>query len=152
MAVLSGLVRQFAYCTKLLHLRPLRQLPGTSAWRWLFLVDNAFAFWQQREQQRPGDPICLHYYAGMIVVLWPALIAFCAVGVFAGNAIPAQWELDFAIPLSFIAISATSARTGPHAGVGLWSLVQCQRGVVWVAAQTGPDRGLPVGSAGWFAG
>lgn len=114
-AVLSGLVVNLRMAVYSAALAPkLRQLSrGKRMAVAFFLVDNAFAFWQQREQQRPGDPHLPAYYAGMIVVLWPAWIAFCAVGVFAGNVIPAQWELDFAIPLSFIAILATSVRSLP---------------------------------------
>lgn len=114
-AVLSGLVvnlRMVVYSAalapKLRHVsRGKRMLVAA------FLVDNMFAFLQQRERDRPGDQHLLAYYAGMTAVLWPAWIALCAVGVFAGNIIPASWQLEFAIPLSFIAILATSVRSLP---------------------------------------
>ena len=44
---------------------------------------------------------------------------FCAIGVFAGNVIPSSWQLDFAVPLSFIAIAATSIRSVPMATAAL---------------------------------
>ena len=80
-----------------------------------FLVDNTFAFLQRRELQKPDDPHWIAYYAGLTAVLWPAWVLFCIVGVFAGNVVPASWQLEFAIPLSFIAICATSIRTLPMA-------------------------------------
>ena len=44
---------------------------------------------------------------------------FCAIGIFAGNIVPASWQLDFAIPLSFIAIAATSIRSLPMGAAAL---------------------------------
>ena len=78
-----------------------------------FLVDNTFAFLQKREAEHPGDPHLIAFYAGITTVLWPFWVLFCVVGVFAGNVVPASWQLEFAIPLSFIAICATSIRAGP---------------------------------------
>lgn len=111
-AVLSGLVVNLrmavysaALAPRLRHLRPYQRVLAAA-----FLVDNIFAFLQQRDREKPGDPHFLDYYAGMALILWPAWAAFCAIGVLAGNVIPAHWQLDFAIPLSFIAILATSVR------------------------------------------
>lgn len=114
-AVLSGLVVNLRMAVYSAALAPkLRHLPrGQRMLVAAFLVDNLFAFLQQRERERPGDPHLLSYYAGMTTVLWPAWIAFCAIGVLAGNVIPTHWQLDFAIPLSFIAILATSVRGLP---------------------------------------
>lgn len=119
-AVLSGLVvnlRMAVYSAVMApHLRdlstPKRMLAAA------FLVDNAFAMLQKRIEERPQDlqqgakPL-LSYYAGLIAVLWPAWVGFCAIGVLAGQVIPASWQLDFAIPLAFIAILATSVRSMP---------------------------------------
>mgnify|MGYP001765240122 CR=1 FL=1 len=120
-AVLSGLVVNLrmavysaAFAPRLRHLSRGRRMLVAA-----FLVDNMFAFVQQRDRERPGDPHMLSYYAGMTLVLWPAWIAFCAVGIFAGNVIPASWQLDFAIPLSFIAILATSVRSLPALSAAL---------------------------------
>ena len=78
-----------------------------------FLVDNTFAFLQARERLHPHDKHLIAYYAGATTVFWTFWVLFCAVGVFAGNIVPVSWQLDFAIPLSFIAIAATSIRTVP---------------------------------------
>ncbi|MEY2953329.1 MAG: hypothetical protein RLZZ401_1416 [Pseudomonadota bacterium] len=100
-AALSAKVRQYS--------TPQRMLIAA------FLVDNSFAFIQKREQTHPHDPHLISYYAGITSVLWPCWLAFCLIGVFAGNIVPADWQLDFAIPLSFIAILSTSVRSWPMA-------------------------------------
>lgn len=80
-----------------------------------FLVDNTFAFLQARERSHPHDKHLIAYYAGTTTVFWSFWFLFCAIGIFAGNIVPASWQLDFAIPLSFIAIAATSILSVPMA-------------------------------------
>jgi predicted branched-subunit amino acid permease len=118
-AILSGLVvnlRMVIYGAAMAqHVRhlsvPKRMLTAA------FLVDNAFAFIEQRKEKFPheGNDALLSYYAGITVVLWPAWIAFCALGAFAGNIIPSSWQLDFAIPLAFIATLSQAIRSWPLA-------------------------------------
>jgi predicted branched-subunit amino acid permease len=120
-AVLSGLVvnlRMMVYSAAMAqHVRhlpaPRRMLAA------FFLVDNAFAMVQQRLQDKPRDAHVLHYYAGIVAVIWPAWLVFCAVGVFAGNIVPASWQLDFAIPLAFIAALSTTVRSLPLAAAAV---------------------------------
>lgn len=78
-----------------------------------FLVDNTFAFMQERERTHPHDKHIMAYYAGLTTMFWAFWVLFCVIGVLAGNIMPASWQLDFAIPLSFIAIAATSIRSVP---------------------------------------
>jgi predicted branched-subunit amino acid permease len=84
-----------------------------------FLVDTTFALTQAREEAHPHDAHIISYYAGCSSVFWLAWVVFCAVGVFAGNIVPASWQLDFAIPLSFIAIAAMSIRSVPMAAAAV---------------------------------
>lgn len=116
-AVLSGLVVNLrmavysaAMAPRLRHLSTPRRMLAAA-----FLVDNAFAFMQQRRQEKPkeSENQLLAYYAGLTCILWPAWIAFCVIGSLAGSVIPASWQLDFAIPLAFIATLATSVRSMP---------------------------------------
>jgi predicted branched-subunit amino acid permease len=114
-AVLSGLVVNLrmaiysaAMAPKVRHLPVWRRMAAAA-----FLVDNTFAFVQRREQEHPRDPHLLWYYAGISAVLWPNWVFFCCVGVLAGNIVPTSWQLDFAIPLSFIAIGAITVRNVP---------------------------------------
>ena len=116
-AILSGCVINLrmavysaAMASKVRHLaKPQRMLVAA------FLVDNTFAFMQERERTHPHDKNIIAYYAGTSTMFWSFWFLFCAVGIFAGNIVPASWQLDFAIPLSFIAIAATSIRSVPMA-------------------------------------
>lgn len=120
-AILSGCVINLrmavysaAMARRVRHLgKPQRMLVAA------FLVDNTFSFMQAREQLRPHDPHLIAYYAGLTTVTWISWFSFCTIGVFAGNIVPASWQLDFAIPLSFIAIAATSIRSVPMAAAAL---------------------------------
>jgi predicted branched-subunit amino acid permease len=116
-AVLSGLVVNLrmavysaAMAPRVRHLSTPRRMLAAA-----FLVDNAFAFMQQRRQDKPqeSNDHLLAYYAGLTCVLWPAWIVFCMIGSLAGSVIPASWQLDFAIPLAFIATLSTTVRTMP---------------------------------------
>jgi predicted branched-subunit amino acid permease len=116
-AVLSGLVVNLrmavysaAMAPRLRHLSQPRRMLAAA-----FLVDNAFAFMEQRRLDQPqeSDNQLLAYYAGLTSVLWPSWIAFCVVGALAGSVIPASWQLDFAIPLAFVATLATTVRSLP---------------------------------------
>jgi predicted branched-subunit amino acid permease len=114
-AVLSGCVvnlRMAVYSAAmapyLRHLSPLRRMLAAA-----FLVDNVFAFIQRRQANKPTDPHIMHYYAGLTCVLWLSWLIFCALGVYFGNIVPASWQLDFAVPLSFIALGVPSIRSLP---------------------------------------
>jgi predicted branched-subunit amino acid permease len=116
-AVLSGLVVNLrmavysaAMAPRVRHLSTPRRMLAAA-----FLVDNAFAFMQQRRQDKPDESNdhLLAYYAGLTCVLWPAWIAFCMLGSLVGSVIPASWQLDFAIPLAFIATLATTVTSLP---------------------------------------
>jgi 4-azaleucine resistance transporter AzlC len=121
MAVLSGCVinlRMAVYSASMAaHVRhlgkPQRMLAAA------FLVDNTFALVQARHAVHPHDPHLMAYYAGCSMVCWFFWVMFCAVGVLAGNIVPASWQLDFAIPLSFIAVAAPSIRSLPMAAAAL---------------------------------
>lgn len=114
-AVLSGLVVNLrmaiysaALAPRLRHLSTPRRMLAAG-----FLVDNTFAFLQRRAETHPHDKHLLSYYAGITLVLWPSWVIFCAVGVLAGSIVPTHWQLDFAIPLSFIAMLVYAVRNLP---------------------------------------
>ena len=116
-AVLSGcvinlrmLVYSAALAPRLRGLSTLRRMAAA-----FFLVDITFAFIQKRAETHPHDAHLLAYYAGLSSMIWPFWVLFCAVGIFAGSVIPAAWQLDFTIPLSFIAICASALRSVPAA-------------------------------------
>ena len=114
-AILSGCVvnlRLAVYSAALApRLRGLSTLQRMTAA--FFLVDNTFALIQKRADANPHDAHLLAYYAGLSSMVWPFWVLFCAIGIFAGSIVPTAWQLDFAIPLSFIAICATAIRSVP---------------------------------------
>ena len=111
-AILSGLVVNLrmaiysaAIAPKVRHLSTWRRMAAAA-----FLVDNSFAFLLRREATHPQDGHLMWYYAGITAILWPNWVVFCAAGYLVGNVIPVNWQLDFAIPLSFIAMLGMQVR------------------------------------------
>jgi predicted branched-subunit amino acid permease len=124
-AVLSGLVVNLrmaiysaAFAPRVRHLSLSRRMLAAA-----FLVDNAFAFTERWDREHPpGSRLAgtmLWYYAGVSVMLWPSWFLFCGIGVLGGSLVPTSWQLDFAIPLSFIAILCLSVRTAPLAAAAV---------------------------------
>ena len=117
-AVLSGLVVNLrmaiysaAMAPKVRQLSAVKRMAAAA-----FLVDNAFAFIQRRETTHPEDGKSgnlMWYYTGLTCILWPNWVVFCGVGYLAGNVIPSTWQLDFAIPLSFIAMLGMHVHSKP---------------------------------------
>jgi len=124
------------------YLRPLRP-----AWRWglaYLLTDEAYAvtITRFRAQQARGLPM-LHrkwYLLGAGLTLWIFWQASTAVGVIFGARVPAGWGLDFALPLTFIALVIPAIRDRAEAAAAVAA------GVVAVAAAGMPFKlGLMLG-------
>jgi predicted branched-subunit amino acid permease len=81
-----------------------------------FIVDHTYAFTEQRARESPGNPHLLAYYLGCSAVTWSAWLLFNALGIFAGLAIPASWQLEFTVPLAFISLVAPLLRDR-----GMWA-------------------------------
>jgi len=120
-AVLSGCVVNLrmavysaAMASKVRHLGKTQRMLVAA-----FIVDNTFAFIQAREQSHPHDKHLMAYYAGSSTVCWIGWVLFCSIGVLAGNIVPPSWQLEFAIPLSFIAVAAPSIRNLPMGAAAL---------------------------------
>ena len=89
----------------------VRHLPRR--WRLLLayvLTDEAYAVavlrYQRREDdRRPAAPDLRHwYFLGAGFTLWAGWQLSTAAGLLFGATIPPEWELDFAVPLTFIAL------------------------------------------------
>jgi predicted branched-subunit amino acid permease len=85
-------------------------------WRWraglaFLMTDQSFASSMQRYGEA-GDRAHRHWHflgaAGTLYVTWQAAVAF---GVVAGARVPAEWSLDFAVVLTFIALLVPAVRT-----------------------------------------
>jgi 4-azaleucine resistance transporter AzlC len=73
-----------------------------AALAWL-LTDEAFAVASIRYQR--GATVLAHWYTlGTGLTLWTIWQASTAVGIVLGAHIPANWSLDFALPLTFMAL------------------------------------------------
>lgn len=91
-----------------------------------FIVDHTYAFTEQRAREKPKPVHLLAYYLGTVAVIWPSWVVFNALGIYAGLLIPASWQLEFAVPLAFITLTAPLLR---------------ERGM-WIAALAGGVAGL----------
>lgn len=88
-----------------------------------FLIDQTFTLALTRYQAAPEMSMAerLAFFAGTSAVLalpWPF---FTWVGATLGRAIPESFALDFAVPITFLALVAPQLRSAPHAaaaGVG----------------------------------
>ncbi|GAA0295767.1 AzlC family ABC transporter permease [Rhodovulum strictum] len=81
-----------------------------------FLVDQTYALAQARYDSRPEMTLGerLAYYAGSITPVCPMWYAATLAGALAGQAIPPEFALDFAVPITFLAMVAPALRTLAH--------------------------------------
>jgi predicted branched-subunit amino acid permease len=76
-------------------------------WRWLLaylLTDEAYATAMLRFRREGSSPRAHWYLFGAASALWAVWQATTALGVLAGTAVPDGWSLDFALPLTFLAM------------------------------------------------
>lgn len=76
-------------------------------WKWLcayLLTDQAYAVSIMRYDEKDGKTLKLWFYLGCAFSLWVVWQAGTVIGVIVGLKIPETWSLDFAIPLTFMAI------------------------------------------------
>ena len=80
------------------------------------LSDQAYAMSITHFNRKPDAPYKAWFFAGACFALWATWQVGTAVGVFLGAQIPANWSLDFAIPLTFMAL-VVPALTDKPAGL-----------------------------------
>lgn len=83
----------------------IRHLP--LGWRILLaylLTDEAYAVSILRYQQQAASKVMHYHLLGSGLLLWSVWQISTAIGILAGNAIPAEMSLGFVIPLIFMAI------------------------------------------------
>lgn len=94
------------------------------------LTDEAYAiaitrYWRDKEQNQvesthPQNHDLRHWFVlGASLTLWVNWQISTAIGVFLGAQIPASWSLDFAMPLTFIAIVVPGLRDRATVGAAL---------------------------------
>ena len=113
------------------------------------ITDQAFAVTVARERRRPGEVDLVWYYLGAAVSLWLTWQLGTVAGVLLGSLVPASWQLEFTVPLVFLALLVpllTDRASLVAAGAaGVVALVG--RGLPWnlgliVAAAIGIAAGL----------
>ncbi len=82
------------------------------------LTDHGYAISAVR--LREDNSVHPHwYYLGASVPLWLTWQVFSAAGIYLGSGVPESWGLDFAIPLSFMAILVNACRDGNSLAAGI---------------------------------
>ena len=113
------------------------------------ITDQAFAVTVARQRRRPDAPNLAWYYLGAAVSLWLTWQVGTVTGVLLGSLVPPSWQLEFSVPLVFLALLVpllTDRASFVAAGVAsIVALVG--RGLPWnlgliVAAAIGIAAGL----------
>lgn len=120
------------------------------------LTDEAFAvaISRYRRDAGPGEPSPHRhwYFLGAGLALWATWQWSTALGIFFGAAVPRGWSLDFALPLTFIALVLPSlkSRAGGAAAVSAGVVAVLAAGLPYklglmLAAAAGIGAGLLAG-------
>jgi predicted branched-subunit amino acid permease len=87
-------------------------------WRWLLaylLTDEAFATSMARYRLSDVSPYKHWYFLGAGFALWGTWQVTTSLGIFLGAAVPESWSLDFALPLTFLALLMPALTSRPAA-------------------------------------
>ena len=82
-----------------------------------FLIDQSFALSVAEFDKRPRQTLAekISYFFGVVTPITPLWMISTAAGAVAGRAIPPEYALDFAVPITFLAMTAPMIRSLPHA-------------------------------------
>ena len=87
------------------------------------LVDQSYALSILEFERNPDLPLPqrMAYFAGACVAVAPPWYLFTLLGAIGGTAIPPAFALDFAVPITFLALFAPALRTLAHVAAALTS-------------------------------
>ncbi|MBK1635455.1 AzlC family ABC transporter permease [Rhodovulum adriaticum] len=90
-----------------------------------FLVDQTYAVGHARFEARPDMTLAerLAYLFGVITPICPMWYVMTLVGALVGQEIPPEFALDFAVPITFLAMVAPALRTAAHVAAAGVSVV-----------------------------
>ena len=74
------------------------------------LSDNGYAHAITHFTRHPDAPGHPAYYLGCGVTIWAVWTLAAIAGIFAGAAIPREWQLEFIAPLTFVALAVANMR------------------------------------------
>ncbi len=98
---------------------------GTRMLMAYFLVDQSFAASQTEFERHPdlSMPEKVAFFFGSVVPVASLWFVASMLGAVLGAAIPPSYALDFAVPITFLAISAPMLRSVPHVVAAFTSIV-----------------------------
>ncbi len=90
-----------------------------------FLVDQSYAMAINRYEAQPQMTLSekLAYFAGVSTPICPLWFGFSYIGAVVGDAIPAEYSLDFILPIAFLSMVAPALRTWAHIAAAFTSIV-----------------------------
>lgn len=90
-----------------------------------FMVDQAYTLSQIKFEMEPelSGSARFAYYLGTVVPIAPFWYVLTYVGAVAGTQIPPEFALDFALPITFIAMIAPALRTLAHIAAAVTSII-----------------------------
>ncbi|MEX0283036.1 MAG: AzlC family ABC transporter permease [Paracoccaceae bacterium] len=100
-------------------------LGGAPLWKRVFaaylMVDQSYALSIVKFENEPDLSLDarLAYYLGTNCLIAPIWVAATCVGAVVGTQIPDSWAIDFALPITFIAMIAPMLRTPAHVAAAL---------------------------------
>lgn len=103
-----------------------------------FMTDQAYAcsFMAYEADRTMTLPEKLSFYAGVVVLVCIPWYVFTYLGATLGNRIPPEFALDFAVPITFIAMVAPMLRSVPHVAAAAASVVLALL-LAWMPYNTG---------------
>ncbi|MEM9969859.1 MAG: AzlC family ABC transporter permease, partial [Pseudomonadota bacterium] len=102
------------------------------------LFDQSYVVSVARYEETPGwsVPVKMAYFAGSVTIITPTWIGFTAVGALAGQALPADWPLEFVMPLLFLSMVAPMLKTLAHLLAAITSIIVALL-LVWMPSGMG---------------
>ncbi len=83
------------------------------------LTDEAYAPTILKYEREGAQPFSHWFLLGAGLALWSTWQVSTALGIFLGTAIPDSWSLDFALPLTFIAMVVPVLKGSPYVAAAL---------------------------------
>ena len=103
-------------------------------WRWLLaylLTDEGYAAALPRYLTGDSSPLRHWYLLGTCAALWVSWQVTTALGIVVGQAVPESWALEFALPLTFIALIVPLLRERPAIAAAVVSGAAATIGFRW---------------------
>jgi len=103
-----------------------------------FNVDQTYAMGQAEYEAAPDQPMAsrIAFFLGASAPLVPSWYIFTYVGAVTGSAIPPGYALDFALPITFLALVAPALKTLAHMVAALTSVIVALA-LVWMPSGLG---------------